>query len=145
MIAFGCELVCARGALLERVLTVTLEHQGGGAPDVDLGYHAEKSLQACGLETFNTRHWVACKHTCRSGRKMAPILTAEDVVRRIAAECAYVDERGAVVARAGKAETVPRLNYSAGSSMGTVNLASADCRKARWAERCPAIRVIMQP
>jgi hypothetical protein len=28
---------------------------------------------------------------------------------------------------------------------GTVNLASADGRKARWAERCPAIRVIMQP
>jgi hypothetical protein len=27
---------------------------------------------------------------------MAPILTAEDVVRRIAAECAYVDERGGV-------------------------------------------------
>jgi len=26
---------------------------------------------------------------------MAPILTAEDVVRRIAAECAYLDERGA--------------------------------------------------
>ena len=48
---------------------------------------------------------------------MAPILTAEDVVRRIAAECVYVDECGAVVARAGKAETVPRLNYSAGSSM----------------------------
>jgi hypothetical protein len=48
---------------------------------------------------------------------MAPILTAEDVVRRIAAECAHVDERGAVVARAGAAEIVPRLNYSAGSSM----------------------------
>ena len=30
-------------------------------------------------------------------------------------------------------------------SRGTVNLASADCRKARWAERCPVIRVIMQP
>jgi hypothetical protein len=42
VIAFGRELVCTRGALLERVLTVTLEHQGGGAPDVDLGYHAEK-------------------------------------------------------------------------------------------------------
>ena len=28
---------------------------------------------------------------------MAAILTAEDVVRRIAAECAYVDERGAAV------------------------------------------------
>jgi hypothetical protein len=27
---------------------------------------------------------------------MAAILTAEDVVRRIAAECAYVDERGGV-------------------------------------------------
>ena len=27
---------------------------------------------------------------------MAPPLTAEDVVRRIAAECAYVDERGGV-------------------------------------------------
>ena len=27
---------------------------------------------------------------------MASILTAEDVVRRIAAECAYVDERGGV-------------------------------------------------
>jgi hypothetical protein len=31
------------------------------------------------------------------GRKqMTSILTAEDVVRRIAAECAYVDERGGV-------------------------------------------------
>jgi hypothetical protein len=27
---------------------------------------------------------------------MAPILTPEDVVRRIAAECTFVDERGAV-------------------------------------------------
>jgi hypothetical protein len=27
---------------------------------------------------------------------MAAVLTAEDVVRRIAAECAYVDERGGV-------------------------------------------------
>jgi hypothetical protein len=27
---------------------------------------------------------------------MSPILTAEDVVKRIAAECAFVDERGAV-------------------------------------------------
>jgi len=27
---------------------------------------------------------------------MAPVLTAEYVVRRIAAECAYVDERGGV-------------------------------------------------
>jgi hypothetical protein len=27
---------------------------------------------------------------------MQPILTAEDVVRRIAAECTFIDERGAV-------------------------------------------------
>jgi len=27
---------------------------------------------------------------------MAPVLTAEDVVRRIATECAFVDERGGV-------------------------------------------------
>ena len=27
---------------------------------------------------------------------MAPILTPEDVVRRIAAECAFIDERGGV-------------------------------------------------
>jgi len=27
---------------------------------------------------------------------MAPTLTPEDVVRRIAAECAYIDERGGV-------------------------------------------------
>jgi hypothetical protein len=27
---------------------------------------------------------------------MAPILTAEDVVRRIVAECTYVDDRGGV-------------------------------------------------
>jgi hypothetical protein len=27
---------------------------------------------------------------------MAPILTAEDVVRRIASECTYVDDRGGV-------------------------------------------------
>jgi hypothetical protein len=27
---------------------------------------------------------------------MPPVLTAEDVVRRIAAECAFIDERGGV-------------------------------------------------
>jgi len=34
------ELVRARRALLERLFTVALQHQSGGAPDVDLGYHA---------------------------------------------------------------------------------------------------------
>jgi hypothetical protein len=39
VIAGRCELVNARGAFLERFLAIALEHQGGGAPDVDLGNH----------------------------------------------------------------------------------------------------------
>jgi hypothetical protein len=39
---------------------------------------------------------------------MAPILTAEDVVRRIAAECAYVDERGGVGNRLEPAAAIVR-------------------------------------
>ena len=39
---------------------------------------------------------------------MAAILTAEDVVRRIAAECAYVDERGGVSIRLEPAAAIVR-------------------------------------
>src|SRR5215467_8997478 len=39
---------------------------------------------------------------------MAPIMTAEDVVRRIAAECAYVDERGGVGIRIEPAAAIVR-------------------------------------
>jgi len=39
---------------------------------------------------------------------MAAILTAEEVVRRIAAECAYVDERGAVGIRLKPAAAIVR-------------------------------------
>jgi hypothetical protein len=39
---------------------------------------------------------------------MAPILTAEDIVRRIAAECAYVDDRGAVGIRLEPAAAIVR-------------------------------------
>jgi hypothetical protein len=39
---------------------------------------------------------------------MAAILTAEDVVRRIAAECAYVDERGGVGIRLELAAAIVR-------------------------------------
>ena len=39
---------------------------------------------------------------------MAPILTAEDVVRRIAAECAYVDDRGGVGIRLKPAAAIVR-------------------------------------
>jgi hypothetical protein len=39
---------------------------------------------------------------------MAPILTPEDVVRRIAAECAYVDDRGGVGIRLKPAAAIVR-------------------------------------
>ena len=39
---------------------------------------------------------------------MAPILTAEDVVRRIATECTYVDERGGVGIRLRPAAAIVR-------------------------------------
>jgi hypothetical protein len=39
---------------------------------------------------------------------MPPILTAEDVVKRIAAECAFVDERGAVGIRLEPAVAIVR-------------------------------------
>lgn len=39
---------------------------------------------------------------------MPPILTAEDVVKRIAAECVFVDERGAVGIRLKPAAAIVR-------------------------------------
>jgi hypothetical protein len=42
VIVLRSELVGARGAFLERLVAVPLEHQVGGAPDVDLGYHANQ-------------------------------------------------------------------------------------------------------
>jgi hypothetical protein len=39
---------------------------------------------------------------------MAPILTPEDVVRRIAAECTFIDERGAVGIRLESAAAIVR-------------------------------------
>jgi hypothetical protein len=39
---------------------------------------------------------------------MPPILTAEDVVRRIAAECTFIDERGAVGIRLEPAAAIVR-------------------------------------
>jgi hypothetical protein len=42
------------------------------------------------------------------GLIMAPILTAEDVIRRIAAECTYVDERGGIGIRLEPAAAIVR-------------------------------------
>lgn len=39
---------------------------------------------------------------------MPPILTAEDVVKRIAAECAFIDDRGAVGIRLKPAAAIVR-------------------------------------
>jgi hypothetical protein len=45
VIAGGRELVNAQVALLERFLTVALEHQSGSSPDVDFGYHPEEATR----------------------------------------------------------------------------------------------------
>jgi hypothetical protein len=42
VIAVRREFVGAGAALLERFLAVALEHQVGGAPDIDLRYHSGK-------------------------------------------------------------------------------------------------------
>ena len=65
VIAGRCELFGTRGTFLERSITVALEHQGGGAPDVDLGDHvaefpcADQRLQDSSatseLATFSRR------------------------------------------------------------------------------------------
>src|SRR5580704_17290142 len=66
------------------------------------------NLHACGRETFNTNNCRACEPACRGGGDMAPILTGEDVVRRIATECTYVDERGGVGIRLRPAAAIVR-------------------------------------
>ena len=45
VIVLGLELIGARSAFVERLITVPLEHQVGGAPDVDLWYHAAKIFE----------------------------------------------------------------------------------------------------
>ena len=42
VIAIRRELAGARYALLERLISVALQHQGSGTPDIDLGYHGGK-------------------------------------------------------------------------------------------------------
>jgi hypothetical protein len=39
------ELVGARGAFLKGLVAVPVEHEVGGAPDVDLGYHREHAAR----------------------------------------------------------------------------------------------------
>jgi hypothetical protein len=89
MIAVGRELVGARGALFERFVAVALQHQGGGAPDIDLGDRADERRK-CGLGADRRLTPIIAFVTNLRVKMaaMAALLTAKDVVRRIAAECA---------------------------------------------------------
>jgi hypothetical protein len=57
------QFIGARGAFLEGLGSVPLQHQVGGSPDVDLGYHAGK-LYGCDLQIFNTKDCIAFNHSC---------------------------------------------------------------------------------
>jgi hypothetical protein len=63
---------------------------------IDLGYHAGEAAR-CSLVIYKgLRPGLAgrSRRNLCQGSQMPPILTAEDVVKRIAAECAFVDDRG---------------------------------------------------
>jgi hypothetical protein len=45
VIVLGGKLIGARGAFVVRFLAVPLDHQIGGAPDVDFRYHAAKIIE----------------------------------------------------------------------------------------------------
>jgi len=49
------------------------------------------------------------QRTLGGGSGMPPVLTAEDVVRRIAAECTFIDEGGAVGIRLRPAAAIRAL------------------------------------
>jgi hypothetical protein len=56
-----------------------------------------QKLRNGGLSSKRLNHRLHCLETNLSRcEKIAPILTDEDAVRRIAAECAYIDDRGGV-------------------------------------------------
>jgi hypothetical protein len=62
---------------------------------------------------------------------MAPILTPEDVVRRIAAECTFVDDRGAVGIRLKPAAAIVRqYGNQSGRRGGSDRLARRNPRRS---------------
>ena len=68
---------------------------------------------------------------------MAPISTAEDVVRRIAAECAYVDDHGNVGIRLDPAAAIVRQNgeqvpAAAASTSASVGETTSFTLKGYW-------------
>jgi hypothetical protein len=64
---------------------------------------------------------------------MATILTVEDVVRRIAAECAYVDERGGVGIRLEPAAAIVRqFRPPRRQRRASANEAPSPALSSRW-------------
>jgi hypothetical protein len=45
IVAGGRELIHTRGAFLERLVSVALQHELRRSPNVDLGYHASKAAR----------------------------------------------------------------------------------------------------
>lgn len=107
VIPFCRELGDTRRTFLVGVLAVALEHQGRRPPDVDVRDHRTNSLRAHDPEK-TTQDAGSAREDTSEGRGMPPILTAEDVVKRIAAECALVDDRGAVGIRLKPAAAIVR-------------------------------------
>jgi hypothetical protein len=100
-------LVVVDGAFLEGLLAVALEHQVGGAPDIDIGYHGGK-LQACDLERLNTNNCMACEPTCQGGGTWRTNIDCRRCRSANAAEGVYVDDRGGVGIRLEPAAAIVR-------------------------------------
>lgn len=69
------------------------------------------------------------------------MLTAEDVIKRIAAECAYIDERGGVAIRLKPAAAIVR-EYGEQYKATAVRVSSSPARKTprrRRRERGPTL------
>jgi hypothetical protein len=105
-IALGGELVGACDALTMGVVAIAFEHQGRGTSDVDVGNHGTIATNARCAKI--TKACDARERRCARFAGMPPILTAEDVVKRIAAECAFIDDRGAVGIRLEPAAGIVR-------------------------------------
>ena len=73
---------------------------------------------------------------------MAPILTPKDVVRRIAAECAFIDEHGAVGIRLERAAAIVRQYPGApASAAAPVGETAASALSGRGSAALQALRV----
>jgi hypothetical protein len=108
VVAGGHELVSWGGAFVECLVAVALEHKLRRPPNVDLRDRALKLHIYTSTVNECLRPEIAGPASVSRGWRMAPILTPENVVRRIAAECTFVDEYGAVGIRLEPAAAIVR-------------------------------------